>query len=239
MKAGEAAGGTGGNMERAELVVALERIVGAANVLHRPADMLNYESDGTIAAHLPNVVVLPTTTRQVVDIVTLARREAISIVPRGAGTGLAGGAVSTRHGIVVATTRMNRILQVDYRNRRAVVEPGVINLDLSNAIARDGYFYAPDPSSQRSCTIGGNVATNSGGPHCLAYGVTANHVLGLEVVTPDGEVIHTGGWAWDTPGYDLTGVMVGSEGTLGIVTKVIVRIVRQPESVRVILGLFK
>jgi glycolate oxidase len=226
-------------MERVELVAALARIVGWENVVHRSADLLNYESDGTIAAHLPNVVVLPTSTAQVVEVVKLANRAGISIVPRGAGTGLAGGAVSTRHGIVVVTTRMNRILQVDYRNRRAVVEPGVINLDLSNAIARDGYFYAPDPSSQRSCTIGGNVATNSGGPHCLAYGVTANHVLGLEVVTPAGEVIHTGGWAWDAPGYDLTGVLVGSEGTLGIVTKVVVRIVRQPEAVRVILGLFR
>ena len=225
-------------MERPELVASLARIVGEENVLHRPGDLMNYESDGTVASHLPNVVVLPTTTRQVVEIVRLAKQHAISIVPRGAGTGLAGGAVSTRNGIVVVTTRMNRILQVDYRNRRAVVEPGVINLDLSLAIARDGYFYAPDPSSQRSCTIGGNVATNSGGPHCLSYGVTVNHVLGLEVVTPDGEIVHTGGMAWDTPGYDLTGLMVGSEGTLGIVTKVIVRIVRSPEATRVLLGLF-
>ena len=225
-------------MERTELIATLERIVGAQNVLHRPADLMNYESDGTIAAHLPNVVVFPTSTRHVVEIVRLANRERISVVPRGAGTGLAGGAVSTQTGIVVVTTRMNRILQVDYRNRRAVVEPGVINLDLSLAIAADGYFYAPDPSSQRSCTIGGNVATNSGGPHCLSYGVTTNHVLGLEVVTPDGEVVYTGGWAWDMPGYDLTGVMVGSEGTLGIATKIIVRIVRQPEAVRVVLGIF-
>jgi glycolate oxidase len=225
-------------MERTRLIAALEQIVGPAGVIARAADLMNYESDGTIAAHLPNVVVLPTSTRQVVEIVTLANRENISIVPRGAGTGLAGGAVSTQHGIVIATTRMNRVLQVDYRNRRAVVEPGVINLDLSLAIAQDGYFYAPDPSSQRACTIGGNVATNSGGPHCFAYGVTSNHVLGLEMVTPTGEVIHTGGWAWDAPGYDLTGLMVGSEGTLGIVTKVIVRIVRQPEAVRVLLGIF-
>ena len=225
-------------MERADLIAALARIVGDANVLSQLADLLNYESDGTIAAHLPAVVVLPGSTSEVVEIVRLANRAGASIVPRGAGTGLAGGAVSTRQGIVISTMRMNRILQVDYRNRRAVVEPGVINLDLSTAIANDGYFYAPDPSSQRSCTIGGNVATNSGGPHCLAYGVTANHVLGLELVTPTGEIVHTGGWAWDTPGYDLTGILVGSEGTLGIVTKVIVRIVRQPESVRVILGLF-
>lgn len=225
-------------MDRSELIARLTRIVGAEGVLQSPADMINYESDGTIAAHQPQVVVLPTSTEQIVAIVKLANQEGITLVPRGAGTGLAGGAVSTRSGIVIVTTRMNRILQIDFRNRRAVVEPGLINLDLSTAIANDGYFYAPDPSSQRSCTIGGNVATNSGGPHCLAYGVTANHVLGLELVTPTGEVIHTGGRAWETPGYDLTGLVVGSEGTLGIVTKVIVRIVRSPESVRVLLGIF-
>lgn len=217
---------------------ALEQIAGKHAVLSRPADLLNYESDGTITRRAPLSVVLPENASQIAAIVKLAQREGISVVARGAGTGLAGGAVSTRGGILIVTTRMNRILQIDYENRFAIVEPGVINLDLSIAMQDKGFFYAPDPSSQRACTIGGNVATNSGGPHCLAYGVTTNHIIGLELVTPDGELIQTGFGGSEPQGYDLRGIITGSEGTIGIVTKIIVRIVRKPEAVRVLLAVF-
>ena len=152
------------------------------------------------------------------------------IVGRGAGTGLSGGAIPREGGIMIAFARMNRILEIDLENERAVVQPGVVNLDITLAVQGSGYFYAPDPSSQRACTIGGNVAENAGGPHTLAYGVTTNHVLGLEVVLPDGTVVETGGKELDLPGYDLTGLLTGSEGTMALVTKVIVRLMRQPEA---------
>ncbi|HXH26225.1 MAG TPA: FAD-linked oxidase C-terminal domain-containing protein, partial [Vicinamibacterales bacterium] len=162
----------------------------------------------------------------------------VPVVPRGAGTGLSGGAVAAVGGIVVALTRMKRILEIDVINRIAVVEPGVVNLDLSRAVEPYGLFYAPDPSSQRACTIGGNVAENAGGPHCLAYGATTNHVLGVEVVLADGSVAWLGGRNRDVPGYDLTGAFVGSEGTLGIATKVVVRLAPIPESTRTLLAIF-
>lgn len=221
-----------------ELLHYLETIAGKHAVLSRTADLLNYESDGTINRKIPLAVVLPQNAQQIAAIVKLAHKENISIVARGAGTGLAGGAVSTRAGIIISTARMNRILQIDYKNRLAIVEPGVVNLDLSLAVADQGYFYAPDPSSQRACTIGGNVATNSGGPHCLSYGVTSNHIIGLEFVSPSGEIIEIGGHGLDPQGYDLPGIITGSEGTIGIVTKITVRLVRKPEAVRVMLGIF-
>src|SRR5687768_1039343 len=223
-------------MERAQLVTRLQQILGPDGVIHRPDELTIYEYDGAFDTHVPSVVVLPTRTEQVVEIVKLANEADLPITPRGAGTGLSGGAIAKRGGIQIALTRMNRILELDYRNRRAVVEPGVINLDLSTATTPHGYYYVPDPSSQKACTIGGNVAENSGGPHCLAYGVTTNHVLALEVVLPSGEVIWTGGPGLDTAGYDLTGLIVGSEGTLGIVTKAVVRLTRLPEAVRVLLA---
>jgi glycolate oxidase len=225
-------------MDRAALVARLQQIVGPNGVVHRPDELTIYEYDAAFDTHEPSVVVLPTRTEQVAEIVRLANEADLPITPRGAGTGLSGGAVAKRGGIQIALTRMNRIVDLDYRNRRAVVEPGVINLDLSTATIPQGYYYVPDPSSQKACTIGGNVAENSGGPHCLAYGVTTNHVLGLEVVLPSGEVVWTGGPGLDTPGYDLTGVLVGSEGTLGIVTKALVRLMRLPEAVRVLLAQF-
>ncbi|HLH21090.1 MAG TPA: FAD-linked oxidase C-terminal domain-containing protein [Chloroflexota bacterium] len=225
-------------MERTELVARLQQVLGPDGVVHRPDELAIYEYDGAFDVHEPSVVVLPTRAEQVVEIVRLANEADVPIVPRGAGTGLSGGAVAKRGGIQVAMTRMNRILELDYRNRRALVEPGVINLDLSMATSPHGYYYVPDPSSQKACTIGGNVAENSGGPHCLAYGVTTNHVLALEVVLPSGELVWTGGPGLDTPGYDLTGVIVGSEGTLGIVTKALLRLTRLPEAVRVLLAQF-
>src|SRR3954453_22771858 len=225
-------------MERAQLVARLQQVLGPDGVVHLPDELAIYEYDGAFDVHEPTVVALPTRPEQVVEIVRLANEAEVPIVPRGAGTGLSGGAVAKRGGIQVAMTRMNRILELDYRNRRALVEPGVINLDLSTATNPHGYYYVPDPSSQKACTIGGNVAENSGGPHCLAYGVTTNHVLALEVVLPNGDVIWTGGPGLDAPGYDLTGVMVGSEGTLGVVTKALVRLMRVPEAVRVLLAQF-
>lgn len=216
----------------------LRGIVGPGGMLASPGDLLAYEYDAALERAMPDVVVLPTSTEQVAAVVRLANREGLPFVPRGAGTNLSGGSVPIKGGIVIALSRMNRILEIDIPNERAVVEPGVVNLDLSMALAPHGYYYAPDPASQKVSTIGGNVAENAGGPHCLRYGVTTNHVLGLEVVLPDGEVIETGGKAIDPPGYDLTGLFVGSEGTLGIVTKVIVRILPLPEAVKTLLAIF-
>ncbi|HEY7126086.1 MAG TPA: FAD-linked oxidase C-terminal domain-containing protein [Ktedonobacterales bacterium] len=216
----------------------LEAIVGPRAVLSSPYDLMLYEYDASIDRSRPDVVVFPASTAEVSAIVKVANRRGVPFVARGAGTGLSGGAVPLQGGIVIAFQRMNRILSIDYANLRAVVQPGVVNLHLSNAMTPNGFYYVPDPSSQKSCTIGGNVGENSGGPHTLIYGVTTNHVLGLEVVLPDGEVIEVGGPTLDTPGYDLTGLLVGSEGTLGIVTSITVRIVHQPETVKTLVGIF-
>ena len=225
-------------MNRDTLIHRLRRVLGPDAVYSEPGDLLTYEYDMGFDSHPPDLVVLPSTTAQVQAVARLANEAGMPVVARGAGTGLCSGSVPLRGGIVVSLIRMNRVLEVDYRNRRAVVEPGVINLELSQQTLPSGWYYAPDPSSQKISTIGGNVATNAGGPHCLAYGVTTNHVLGLEVVLPSGEVIETGGPGLDTPGYDLTGLLVGSEGTLGIVTKVTVRLTRVAESVRTALASF-
>jgi glycolate oxidase len=226
-------------MDKKKLITELAKIVGVGNVLSAREDLIVYECDGhTIDKAPPDVVVFPTSTERVVEIVKFARREKIPFVGRGAGTGLSGGALSLHGGIVIEFCKMNRILEIDYENKRAVVEPGLVNLHLSEALSEQGYYYVPDPSSQASCTIGGNIAENSGGPHTLKYGVTTNHVLGLEVVLPDGEVIQVGGKMEDPLGYDLTGILVGSEGTFGLVTKAIVRIMRKPEAVKTLLGIF-
>ncbi|MBI4525509.1 MAG: FAD-binding protein [Deltaproteobacteria bacterium] len=187
---------------------------------------------------MPEIVVLPADGGQVSAVVQLAGRENIPVVPRGSGTGLAGGAVPAEGGILLSLARLNRILAIDLKNRIAIVEPGVINLELTQAVAGDGYFYAPDPSSQAACSVGGNVANNSGGPHTLAYGVTTNHVLGVEVVLSSGEIVWLGGVVPDSPGYDLCGIFVGSEGTLGIVTKAVVRLMRARETVGTLLAVF-
>lgn len=226
-------------MDRADLIRRLQAIVGEAYVLHQLDDLAVYEQDALmVARHAPDVVVLPDTTRQVADVVRAARAAGAPVVARGAGTGLAGGAIPERGGVVIALTRMTRIVEVDAQSLIAVVEPGVVNAELTAALAAQGLFYAPDPGSQVASTIGGNVANNSGGPHCLAYGVTSNHVLGLEVVLADGTIVWTGGRAWDAPGYDLTGILVGSEGTLGIVTRIIVRLMKRREAVRTLLAIY-
>ena len=214
-------------------------IVGSKNAIVEPADLRTYEADALASMRVrPRLVVLPSTTEEVVEVVRAARELGMPIVPRGAGTGLSGGALPVEGGVVVGLSRMNRILEVDLANRTMRVQPGVVNLDISRRIAADGYYYAPDPSSQAVCTIGGNVAENSGGAHCLKYGFTVNHVLGVRIVLADGEVVDLGGPALDTPGYDLTGVVVGSEGTLGIVTEITLRIVRKPECVQTLLAAF-
>ena len=225
-------------MPGAHLIRDLRAIVGAAYVLVDKEDVVVYEQDASIFQVMPELVVLPANVEEVAAVVKLAKRFNVPIVPRGSGTGLAGGAVPAEGGIILSLARFNRILKIDLENCLAIVEPGVINLDVTRAIAKDGFFYAPDPSSQAACSIGGNVANNSGGPHTLAYGVTTNHVVGLEVVLDDGEIVWLGGEVPDSPGYDLCGVFVGSEGTMGIVTKVAVKLMRARESVRTLLAVF-
>jgi glycolate oxidase len=223
-----------------ELFRHLAGIVGPRSVLTEDAQLRTYECDGlTNFRVVPSAVVLPSTSAQVQAIVQLCHRERVPFVARGSGTGLSGGALPVEGGIVISLSRLNRILDVDIPNARVVVEPGVINAHVTQRVAPYGYFYAPDPSSQSVCTIGGNVAENSGGAHCLKYGFTTTHVLALEAVLPDGSLVHLGGdGAPDVPGYDLAGVFVGSEGMLGIATKITLRIVRRPEAVQTLLAAF-
>jgi glycolate oxidase len=217
----------------------LRSIVGERHLLSAPEDLRTYECDGlTNFRAIPLGVLLPGSAEEVQAIVRVCHRERIPFVARGAGTGLSGGALPVANGIVISLARMNRILGIDLANARVVVEPGVINLDISARVADHAYCYAPDPSSQGVCTIGGNVAENAGGAHCLKYGFTTTHVLGLELVLPDGSLAHLGGKTLDVPGYDLTGVFVGSEGTLGIATKITLRIVKRPASVQTLLAAF-
>src|SRR5436309_14680226 len=224
----------------ANLVERVKAIVGEGGLLASPSDLVVYECDGyTIEKNRPRVVVFPTSTLQISKIVQICNEEQVPFLPRGAGTSLAGGCLPVGGGVMITLTRMKRILEVNVRDRYAVVEPGVVNLWLTNHLKPLGYHYAPDPSSQGACTIGGNVATNSGGPHTLKYGVTVNHILGVELVLPDGRVVTCGGPCEDGPGYDLTGVVVGSEGTFGVVSKVWVRVTRNPEAYRTLLGVFE
>lgn len=216
----------------------IAKIVGAKNVLDQERDLTLYEYDGGVDKARPDLVVFPSETAQVAELVKLAREFSLPFVGRGAGTGLSGGVIPRSGGLMISFARMNRILEIDLANERCVVEPGVVNLDVTLAVQGDKYFYAPDPSSQRACTIGGNVAENAGGPHTLAYGVTTNHVLGLEVVLPDGSVIECGGKETDLAGYDLVGLLTGSEGTMGLVTKITLRLMRAPEMVKTILAIY-
>src|SRR5438270_2485131 len=215
------------------------RSIVGRGLITEPSQLHTYECDGlTNFRVMPQAVLLPSSTDQVQQIVRVCNREKIPFVARGSGTGLSGGALPAENGLVISFARMNRILKVDIPNQRVVVEPGVINQHVTDAVAAFGYFYAPDPSSQSVCTIGGNVAENSGGAHCLKYGFTTTHVLGMDVVLPDGEMATFGSSAPDAPGYDLTGLFVGSEGTLGVATRIILRIVKRPETVQVLLGAF-
>jgi glycolate dehydrogenase FAD-linked subunit len=223
-----------------EVFERVHALLGPNGYLHKPQDLFLYQYDGGIDTALPDLVAFPRSTEDVVALAKLAASFHIPIVGRGAGTGLSGGAIPRAGGIMIAFGRMNRILEIDLANECAVVEPGVTNIEVSLAVDADGYFYAPDPSSQKACTIGGNVSENAGGPHTLAYGVTTNHVLGLEAVLPDGTILRTGGKSPDTAaGYDLTGLLVGSEGTMVLVTKIVVRLMRKPEAVKTILAIYE
>ena len=216
----------------------LRRVAGDDAVIVSPNDLRIFERDGSIEGAMPDAVVLASTTEQVSAVMKIAARNNIPVVPRGAGTGLSGGAVTIRGGIALQVTRMRRILEVDTVAQTALVEPGVVNQELSLAVAQHGLFYAPDPSSQKACTIGGNAAENSGGPHCLYYGVTTNHVLGMEVVLADGSVHWVSGDTPDRVGLDLCGILVGSEGTLCAITKIKVRLLRVPPSIATMLAAF-
>jgi glycolate oxidase len=223
-----------------DFVSAMRRALGPEHVVTEPEQLRVYECDG-LTGHraVPELVVLPGSTEDVQAVVRACNGERVPFVARGAGTGLSGGATPMAGGVVVSLTRMNQILEVDLESQRVVVEPGVANIDVTCAVAADGFFYAPDPSSQQVCTIGGNVAENSGGAHCLKNGFTAHHVTGLTLVLPDGEIVELGGKALDPDGPDLLGVVVGSEGTLGIATRITLRIVRVPEAVRTLLAGFE
>src|SRR6266702_871774 len=222
---------------------ALVEIVGKENVISGDEELLVYECDAyTLEKNLPNVVVLPRTTEEVSRIAVLCAQQNVPIIPRGAGTSLSGSVLAVTGGVMIALGRMNKILEIDYRNRRALVEAGCVNAWVTNAVKARGFLYAPYPSSQPACTIGGNVATNSGGPHTLKYGVTTNHVLGFEMVLPDGEVVWLGtkpDGGEEVEGYDLRGAVIGSEGMFGIVTEVLVRLTRAPQAYQTMLGVFE
>ena len=218
---------------RSGIAAALRNIVGDASVIVDEQELRVYESDGLTAYRQPPmVVVLPATTRQVSQILKYCHDEGIKVVPRGAGTSLSGGALPLEDGVLLGLARFSAILDIDYDNRCAVVQPGVTNLAITQAVEDRGFYYAPDPSSQIACTIGGNVAENSGGVHCLKYGLTTNNILGLEVVLMTGEVMRIGGRHLDSEGYDLLGLVTGSEGLLGVITEVTVRILPRPEAAR-------
>lgn len=216
----------------------LQALVGRDNVLHRSVDLQTYEYDAFVERSVPRAVVYVHSTAEVSAVVRLLARERIPFVPRGYGTNVSGGTLALDGGVVVELGRMNKILEIDLPNQRVVVQPGIFNLDVSEILSSDGYYYAPDPASQKASSLGGNIAENASGPHCFKYGVTSNYVLGLEVVLPDGEVVRMGGKALDLPGLDLTGVFVGSEGTLGIATAATLRILKKPETVKTMLAVF-
>jgi glycolate oxidase len=224
----------------ARLIEELNAFLGPGGVVSHATELKVYECDGwTVEKSAPEILLLPRTTAEVSAILKLLYRRGIAFVPRGAGTGLSGGCLPLNAPVMICTSRMNRILAIDLANRRVEVESGVVNLHVTNAVKTQGYFYAPDPSSQVACTIGGNIAENSGGPHTLKYGVTTNHVLGLEIVLPDGEVAELGGAIEERCGYDLVGAVVGAEGTTGIVTRATLRLIREPEAHRTMLAIFR
>jgi glycolate oxidase len=232
----------GVNPERATVISSLVRemksLLGPESVLSATEDLLLYEFDGSVEKARPELVVFPHTTEQVSRILKLAAKYQVPVVGRGAGTGLSGGALARGGGVMIVFARMNKILEIDLESRRAVVQPGVVNLDITRAVEHAGLYFAPDPSSQKSCTIGGNVAENAGGPHTLAYGITTNHIAALELVMPNGEIVRVGSKNGDAPGYDLCGLFVGSEGTLALVTEITAKLSRKPEAVKTLLAIF-
>jgi glycolate oxidase len=223
---------------KSAIVRDLESVVGEDRLLWKPYDLMMYEYDGSVDRHRAEAIVYPAHAEHVAGVIRACNRMGVPYTARGAGTGLSGGAIPVKGGVLISFARMNEIEDIDLDNLRAVVQPGVVNLRLSKEVAPFGLYYVPDPSSQKACTIGGNVGENSGGPHTLRYGVTTNHTLGLEYVTPDGEIITTGSKALDTPGYDLTGLYVGSEGTLGMCTKITGRLLPIAEAVKTLLVIF-
>ena len=232
--------GVGMALKPAESLAAeLAIIVGPDGLVSHPSELSVYECDGwTVARSAPDLLVLPRTTAEVSAVLAALDRRGVSFVPRGAGTGLSGGCLPVNAPVMVCTSRMNRIVAIDLANRRVEVESGVVNINVTNAVKAAGYFYAPDPSSQMACTIGGNIAENSGGPHTLKYGVTTNHVLGVELVLSDGEVVELGGPTEERCGYDLLGAVVGAEGTAGIVTRAMLKLLREPQAHRTLLAIF-
>jgi glycolate oxidase len=221
---------------RGEIVNALRAIVPGEGVIVEQDEMRVYETDALTAyRQLPMIVVLPTTAEQVSKVLKYCSEMGVKVVPRGAGTSLSGGALPLVDGIILGLGKFNKILDIDYANRTVTAQPGVTNLGITNAVAHEGFYYAPDPSSQIACTIGGNIAENSGGVHCLKYGLTTNNVLGIEMVLMNGDIVRLGGKHLDSEGYDLLGIMTGSEGLLGVVTEVTVRILRKPETLRAVL----
>ena len=223
----------------APIVDVFAAALGSDRVVRRKEEILVYECDGlTSYRQRPAVVVLPRTTEQVATAVKICHQFQVPFVARGAGTGLSGGALPIEDSVLIVTATMNQILDVDLDNQRVVVQPGVINNWVTQAVSGAGFYYAPDPSSQSVCSVGGNVAENSGGVHCLKYGVTTNHVLGLKVVLPTGDIVEIGSEVAETPGYDLCGLFVGSEGTLGIATEITLRILKAPQSIQVLLADF-
>ena len=225
-------------MEREKMIEELTKIVGKENVLSSETDLLLYGYDASLFKGKPDCIVLPGSTEEVSKIVKFAHESRIPVIGRGSGTNLSGGTVPARGGVILHFSRMNKIVEIDIENERVVVEPGIFTLVLKNQLARYGFVYQPDPASEKVSTLGGNFGENSGGPHCLKYGVTTNHILGAEVVLFDGEVVQVGGKALDNPGYDLTGILVGSEGTLGIATKIVLRIMPKPEAVKTMLAIY-
>ena len=226
-------------MDKEKLIQRLQEIVGADNVLISDMDLELYSYDSSLERARPDVVVLPGVTEEVSKIMALSHKEKIPILGRGSGTNLTGGTVPIRGGIVIHFSRMNRIVEVDFPNRTVTVEPGIITLDLQTEMLKHGFIYAPDPASQKVSTIGGNFGENSGGPHCLKYGTTTNHILGAEVVLVDGTVVWTGGKSQDNPGYDLTGLLIGSEGTLALATKMILKLIKAPEAYKTMTAIFE
>jgi glycolate oxidase len=221
---------------KSDIVAALRVIVPGEGVIVDEEELRAYESDGLTAyRQIPLIVVLPETTRQVAEVLKCCQARGVKVVPRGAGTSLSGGALPLADGIILGLGKFNRVLEIDFDNRCAVVQPGVTNLAITRAVEGEGFYYAPDPSSQIACTIGGNVAENSGGVHCLKYGLTTNNLLGLEMVLMDGTILRLGGKHLDAEGYDLLGLMTGSEGLLGVVTEITVRLLRKPETARAML----